>query len=108
MKISFTFVYRLGSELDRQTFKGLNIHAGEQYTSVYLTAGQFWQLIQSSLCIWIIFSTGREGNQNFIGVKTRIAASKIFCLQFLDRTDSSRRDHVLFMVDTGQYFQCIQ
>ena len=29
-------------------------------------------------------------------------------LQFLDRTDSSRRDHVLFMVDTGQYFQCIQ
>ena len=80
MEVALAFVYRLRSKLNGQTLEGLNIHGREQNAGVYLASGKFWKLVKSRLCIRIVLGTGGQGNQDFIGMKTRVSASQILGL----------------------------
>ena len=73
-----------------------------------LAATEIRDLLQGKACGITGCGTHGQGDQDLINVKTWVFASEIFGLQLLDRMDGIRRDHMLLMVNSSQFFQGIQ
>ena len=83
----FFLIFRLRSCLNRKLLKQADIHICQHDRGVRLTAFQLRNLIQGKFCNRVSRSADGKCDQDFVDVKTRIAASKIFCLDFLNRLD---------------------
>ena len=96
------------SEPAAELLEYLTIYLAEQYGRVNLTASQSRQLFQRFAAALVTLRDHAECHQYFIGVKSGVAGSQIFCLCFLDGFDKALRDEFRLMVNACQVFGGVQ
>ena len=69
-----------------------------------LAFGKFRQLFHSQSSIFMSGGTDGQGDQDLIGMQSRIAASEVSSFQTLDRLQRFRCNDIFLVVNAGKLF----
>ena len=104
MIVFVVLIFCFHRELDTELFQLFDIHRGEHNRSMCLAFGKFRQLFHSQSSIFMSGGTDGQGDQDLIGMQSRIAASEVSSFQTLDRLQRFRCYDIFLVVNAGKLF----